>query len=116
MAGEGSVFRRVRVRRSGDRAAVRDALPAAGGGRASWELVCAAGAAGRAGRASAPDPARRLPSRKVALEVLGRLRNPEAGETGGILTVGDWLVSRTSPAASTVRGYAAHVCLYLGPR
>lgn len=31
------------------------------------------------------------------------------------MTVGDWLVSRTSPAASTVRGYAAHVRLYLGP-
>jgi len=35
------------------------------------------------------------------------------------ITVGDWLanwlVSRTSPAASTVRGYAAHVRLYLGP-
>jgi hypothetical protein len=33
--------------------------------------------------------------------------------------VGDWLsywlVSRTSAAPSTVRGYAAHVRLYLGP-
>jgi len=59
------------------------------------------------------------PSRKAALEVLGRLRAPRSGETGGILTVGDWLAhwlaSRTSPAASTVRGYAAHVRLYLGP-
>jgi hypothetical protein len=53
------------------------------------------------------------------VEVLARLRNPKAGGTGGIITVGDWLahwlVSRTSPAASTVRGYAAHVRLYLGP-
>jgi integrase len=36
-----------------------------------------------------------------------------------VLTVGDWLAcwlaSRTSPAASTVRGYAAHVRLYLAP-
>jgi integrase len=36
-----------------------------------------------------------------------------------VLTVGDWLahwlVSRTSPAASTVRGYTAHVRLYLAP-
>ena len=59
------------------------------------------------------------PSRKAALEVLGRLRAPAAGGTGGIVTVGDWLAhwlaSRTSPAASTVRGYAAHVRLYLGP-
>lgn len=26
-----------------------------------------------------------------------------------------WLASRTSPAASTVRGYAAHIRLYLAP-
>lgn len=36
-----------------------------------------------------------------------------------MLMVGDWLahwlVSRTSPGASTVRGYAAHVRLYLVP-
>ena len=36
-----------------------------------------------------------------------------------MLTVGDWLghwlVSRTSPAASTMRGYEAHVRLYLVP-
>jgi hypothetical protein len=35
------------------------------------------------------------------------------------LTVGDWLahwlVSRTSPAASTLRSYTAHVRLYLAP-
>jgi hypothetical protein len=53
------------------------------------------------------------------VEVLARLRSPAAGWSGAILTVGDWLahwlVSRTSPAASTVRGYAAHVRLYLGP-
>jgi hypothetical protein len=40
------------------------------------------------------------PSRKAALEVLARLRNPKVGGTGGIITVGDWLahwlVSRTS--------------------
>ena len=41
------------------------------------------------------------PSRKAALAVLGRLRSPRPGEgTDGVLTVGDWLVSRTSPAAS----------------
>jgi site-specific recombinase XerC len=32
-----------------------------------------------------------------------------------MLTVGDWLVSRTSPASSTIRGYASHVRLYLAP-
>jgi hypothetical protein len=60
------------------------------------------------------------PSRKVAVAVLGRLRSPRPGDgTGGVVTVGDWLahwlVSRTSPAASTVRGYAAHIRLYLAP-
>jgi hypothetical protein len=45
---------------------------------------------------------------------------PDRGERGDrILTVGDWLVrwlaSRTSPAASTMRGYAGHVRLYLAP-
>ncbi len=51
--------------------------------------------------------------------MLARLRNPRAGGTGGVVTAGDWLarwlVSRTSPAASTVRGYDAHVRLYLAP-
>ncbi len=36
-----------------------------------------------------------------------------------MLTVGDrlahWLVSHTAPAAFTVRGYTAHVRLYLAP-
>jgi hypothetical protein len=60
------------------------------------------------------------PSRKAAAAVLARLRGPRSGDAGGrILTVGDWLAhwlaSRTSPAASTVRGYTAHVRLYLAP-
>ncbi|HZR48502.1 MAG TPA: hypothetical protein VFB06_03195 [Streptosporangiaceae bacterium] len=63
------------------------------------------------------------PSHKAALAVLARLRNPKTGQAAGVVTVGDWLahwlahwlVSRTSPAASMVRGYAAHVRLYLGP-
>ena len=55
-------------------------------------------------------------SRKAAVAVLARLRAPRPGDAGGgMLTVGDWLaqwlVSRTSPAASTVRGYTAHVRL-----
>jgi hypothetical protein len=36
-------------------------VPAAGGGQAAWELVCAAGVARRAGRAASADPAGRLP-------------------------------------------------------
>ena len=60
------------------------------------------------------------PSRKAALEVLARLRAPRPGDTGArMLTVGDWLahwlVTKTATAPSTVRGYAAHVRLYLTP-
>jgi integrase len=60
------------------------------------------------------------PSRKAAAAVLARLRAPRSGEAGGrMLTVGDWLahwlVSRTAPAASTVRGYTAHMRMYLAP-
>jgi len=40
-------------------------------------------------------------------------RDGRGGDGGDWLA--HWLVSRTSPAASTVRGYAAHVRLYLGP-
>jgi integrase len=52
--------------------------------------------------------------------VLARLRTPHPGDTGArMLTVGDWLahwlVSRTAPATSTLRGYTAHVRLYLTP-
>ena len=55
------------------------------------------------------------PTRKAALEVLGRLRAPQAGGPGGIVTVGDWLAhwlaSRTSrrlpPSAGTPRTCAS---------
>jgi integrase len=60
------------------------------------------------------------PSRKAAEAVLARLRAPHPGDAGArMLTVGDWLahwlVTKTATAPSTVRGYAAHVRLYLGP-
>ena len=59
-------------------------------------------------------------SRAAAAAVLAQLRGPRAGDLGGrVLTAGDWLahwlVSRTSPASSTIRGYASHVRLYLDP-
>lgn len=52
------------------------------------------------------------PTRKAALEVLGRLREPRPGDKDGhVLTVGDWpahrLASRTSPASSTVSIWSA---------
>jgi integrase len=52
--------------------------------------------------------------------VLAGLRMPAPGDPHtDVLTVGDWLahwlVSRTSPATSTMRSYSAHVRLYLAP-
>ena len=60
------------------------------------------------------------PSRGSAEEVLAGLRLPAPGDPcADVLTVGDWLaywlVSRSVPAASTMRSYAAHVRLYLAP-
>src|SRR5215472_665739 len=109
----------VRVYRSGDRSAVQAGVSAAGaGGRhGSWyvRLELPAGLDGHRRRIRRGG----YPSRKVALEVLARLRAPRPGDTGmRMLTVRDWLVhwlvSRTATAPSTVRGYAAHVRLYLG--
>jgi integrase len=60
------------------------------------------------------------PSRKAAAAVLSALRGRRPSDPSGrMLTVGDWLahwlVSLAAPAASTVRGYTAHVRLYLAP-
>ena len=53
-------------------------------------------------------------SSDTAEAVLNSLRVPAPGDPeAGILTVGDWLVSRAAPAASTLRSYATHVRLYL---
>jgi hypothetical protein len=58
-----------------------------------------------------------FPSRDSAETALARLRMPSPGNPDGPpLTVGQWLVSRTAPRSSTLRGYAAHVRLYLEPR
>jgi len=119
MAGEGSVFRRCGCTDpvTGRQYGTRCPRLAAGGRHGSWyvRLELPTGLDGRRRRIRRGG----YPSRKVALEVLARLQNPKASGSGGIITVGDWLahwlVSRTSPAASTIRGYAAHVRLYLGP-
>jgi integrase len=119
VVGVGSVFRRCGCVDpvTGQQYGTRCPRLGAGGRHGSWyaRLELPGGPDGRRRRIRRGG----YPSRKAALEVLARLRNPKAGATGGIITVGDWLahwlVSRTSPAASTVRGYAAHVRLYLGP-
>jgi hypothetical protein len=60
-------------------------------------------------------------NRDSAEAAFARLRMPSPGDPGGPpLTVGQWLerwlVGRTAPRSSTLRGYAAHVRLYLAPR
>src|SRR6266702_5074411 len=119
MAGEGCVYRRcgcvdpVTGRQFG-----RVCPRLAGGRHGSWyvRLELPAGLDGHRRRIRRGG----YPSRKAAAAVLARLRTPHPGDaSGSMLTVGDWLahwlVSRTSPAASTVRGYTAHVRLYLAP-
>lgn len=61
-----------------------------------------------------------FPSRAAAEAALARLRMPSPGDRClPPLTVGQWLerwlVNRAAPRASTLRGYAAHVRLYLAP-
>lgn len=61
-----------------------------------------------------------FPSRDSAETALARLRMPSPADPGGPpLTVGQWLerwlVSRTAPRTSTLRGYAAHVRVYMAP-
>lgn len=58
-----------------------------------------------------------FPTRKAAQQALAELRSP--GTVGSAVTVGgwlrSWLAARTSPASSTLRGYASHIRLYLDP-
>ena len=75
---------------------------------------------------TAPDGSRRrirrggFPSRQGAETALGRLHMPSSCDPDGMpLMVGHWLehwpASPTAPRSSTLRGYAAHVRLYLTP-
>jgi integrase len=119
-AGEGCVYRRCGCTDPGTGRQYGRACPrlAAGSGHGSWyvRLELPAGLDGRRRRIRRGG----YPSRKAALEVLARLRAPRPGDAGArMLTVGDWLahwlVTKTATAPSTVRGYAAHVRLYLDP-
>jgi len=58
------------------------------------------------------------PTRQAARQALAKLATPGPAGSAAITTgqwLGRWLACRTSPASSTVRGYAAHVRLYLQP-
>ncbi|HUZ34729.1 MAG TPA: hypothetical protein VMV17_00205 [Streptosporangiaceae bacterium] len=119
MADQGSVYRRCGcLNPATGRQYGQDCPRLAGGRHGSWyvRLELPAGLDGRRRRIRRGG----YSSRKATAAVLTRLRTPQAADAGGrMLTMGDWLahwlVSRTSPAASTVRGYAAHVRLYLAP-
>jgi hypothetical protein len=61
-----------------------------------------------------------FPSKIGAEQALARLRMPAPGDPASPpMTVGQWLerwlVARAAPRSSTLRGYAAHVRLYLAP-
>jgi integrase len=120
MIGEGCVYRRCGCTDPTTGRQYGRACPQlAGGGRhGSWyvRLELPAGLEGHRRRIRRGG----YPSRQAAVAVLARLRSPRPGGVGtGVLTVGDWLahwlVARTATAPSTVRGYAAHVRLYLAP-
>jgi integrase len=119
MISEGCVYRRCGCVDPATGRQYGRACPRLAGGRhGSWyvRLELPAGLDGRRRRIRRGG----YPSRAAAVAVLARLRAPRPGDTGArMLTVGDWLahwlVSRTATAPSTVRGYAAHVRLYLAP-
>jgi hypothetical protein len=119
MIGHGSVYKRCGCVDPVTRRQLGGRCPRLAGSRhGSWyiELALPAGPDGRRCRIRRGG----YRSRAAATAVLARLRGPRQADLGGrVLTVGDWLghwlASRTSPAASTMRGYAAHVRLYLAP-
>ena len=120
MISEGNVYRRCGCTDPGTGRQYGRACPrlASGGCHGSWyvRLELPAGLDGHRRRIRRGG----YPSRGAALEVLARLRVPRPGDAGArMLTVGDWLahwlVTKTATAPSTVRGYAAHVRLYLTP-
>jgi integrase len=119
MTSQGSVYKRCGCVDPVTRRQLGRRCPRLAGGRhGSWylDLGLPAGPDGRRCRIRRGG----YPSRAAATAVLARLRGPRQGDLGGrVLTVGDWLahwlVSRRSPATSTMRGYAAHVRLYLVP-
>ena len=119
MSGQGSVYKRCGCVDPVTRRQLGRRCPRLAGSRhGSWylELALPAGPDGRRCRIRRGG----YRSRAAATAVLARLRDLRHGDHDGrALTVGDWLAhwlaSRTSPATSTMRGYAAHVRLYLAP-
>jgi integrase len=119
MSGYGSVYKRCGCADRLTRRQLGTGCPELSGARhGSWyvRLELPAGLDGRRRRIRRGG----YPSRKAAAAVLAMLRRPQRGDPAvRMLTVGDWLAhwlaSRTSPATSTMRGYTAHVRLYLAP-
>jgi integrase len=119
MAASGSVYRRCGCVDRSTRRPLGYRCPLLGRrGHGSWYLTIDLPAAGEVGR----ERVRRggYLTRRDAERALARFRTPSM-DAGGprALTVGGWLehwlATRTTPRASTVRGYASHVRLYLAP-
>jgi hypothetical protein len=119
MSSQGHVYSWCGCREPGSDRRMGTRCPLRGqGGHGSWYLSLEL--------PPAPDGHRRrirrggFPAQESAEAALDRLRMPVSGTSDGSpLTVGQWLerwlVSRTAPRSSTLRGYAAHVRLYLVP-
>ena len=109
MAGEGSVFRRCGCTDpvTGRQYGTRCPRLAAGGRHGSWyvRLELSAGLDGRRRRIRRGG----YPSRKAALDVLGRLRNPKPGGPGAVVTVGTgWALAGLPHLPGDVHG--ARLC------
>lgn len=119
MKSSGNVYSWCGCREPGSRRRLGARCPQRGhDGHGSWylSLELPAGPDGRRRRIRRGG----FPDRGQAGSALARLRMPAPGADGGPpTTVGQWLeqwlAARTTPRPSTLRGYAAHVRLYLAP-
>jgi integrase len=119
MRSSGSVYSWCGCREPGSRRRLGARCPHRGReGHGSWylSLELPAGPDGRRRRIRRGG----FPDRAAAEQALARLRMPAPGGDGGTpMSVGQWLehwlAARTAPRPSTLRGYAAHVRLYLAP-
>jgi integrase len=119
MSSQGCVYNWCNCREPGSGRRMGARCPLRGGeGQGSWylSLELPAGLDGRRRRIRRGG----FPSRDSAQTALARLQIPSPDNPDSPpLTMGQWLerwlVSRTAPRSSTLRGYAAHVRLYLAP-
>ncbi len=82
-------------------------------GTSGWSSLPGLTAAADGSAVAATPPARPRRRYSPRCAPAARRRRQTGADGGGL--AGHWLASRTSPAASTVRGYTTHVRLYLAP-